>query len=476
MACGDARPTEGDTRILGFGVRRSRGGERGSVLVIVLLIVTGLISMALYFSNAMSLELRAADNRVAGLAAEQAIEGGARYVMSLLSNYATNGYMPEYDWYEAEAVPVGVSPRTEENPRFWLIGRDRSGQMLSEPYFSLIDEASKLDLNAEWLTADALVTNIPGMTYECAQAIIEWRDTNAASGLSYAQLGYEAKGRPYESTSELAMVYGMTRELLLGEDLNMNGVLDGAEEDLDRDGRATPGLLDFFTVFSRHPNTYPDGSMRTNVNDQAGLYVVLEERLGSARAMDVTNRLGQARGQGGGGGGGGGEGGQGEQQIASMLQFFLRSGLTSDEFALVYNDLTATTNAFTVGRVNINTAPAEVLACLPGMDLATAQQIVSYRESNAVDYYSIGWLVDALGSDHPALQVLAEGDYITANSYQFTADIAAVGPYGRGYRRMRYVIDTSEGFPKVIYRQDLSRLGWALGLEQRETWVARNTR
>jgi type II secretory pathway component PulK len=155
-----------------------------------------------------------------------------------------------------------------------------------------------------------------------------------------------------------------------------------------------------------------------------------------------------------------------------MLQFFMSSGLTSDEFALVYSDLTATTNAFTVGRVNINTAPVEVLACLPGMDLATAQQIVSYRESSAVDYYSTGWIVDALGSNHPALQELAVGDYITAHSYQFTADLAAVGPYGRGYRRMRYVIDMSEGTPRIVYRQDLSRLGWAMGLEQRETWVA----
>ena len=60
------------------------------------------------------------------------------------------------------------------------------------------------------------------------------------------------------------------------------------------------------------------------------------------------------------------------------------------------------------------------------------------------------------------------GPYITCHSYQFTADIAAVGSFGRGYRRVKFVFDTSEGTPKIIYRQDLTHLGWALGPMARE--------
>jgi len=73
--------------------------------------------------------------------------------------------------------------------------------------------------------------------------------------------------------------------------------------------------------------------------------------------------------------------------------------------------------------------------------------------------------VDALGNTSPVVQTLenASRDYITTQSFQFTADIAAVGPFGRGYRRVKFVFDISEGAPKIIYRQDLSRLGWALG-------------
>ncbi|HEU5125206.1 MAG TPA: hypothetical protein VFW05_14220, partial [Verrucomicrobiae bacterium] len=108
------------------------------------------------------------------------------------------------------------------------------------------------------------------------------------------------------------------------------------------------------------------------------------------------------------------------------------------------------------------------------MDLA--QQLVDYRVNNAVDLNSFAWIVDALGASSQALQALAGGDYITGKSYQFTADVAALGPFGRGYRRVRFIFDTSEGTPKIIYRQDLSRLGWALGRQVREIWVTANTR
>src|SRR5215475_14386968 len=70
---------------------RHQGGEGGSAFIIVLWIAFGLVSLALYFGNSMVMELRAADNRVSGLGAEQAIEGGVRYVNGILGNYAAYG-------------------------------------------------------------------------------------------------------------------------------------------------------------------------------------------------------------------------------------------------------------------------------------------------------------------------------------------------------------------------------------------------
>ncbi len=458
-----------------------RAAERGSVFVIVLMLSFGLISIALFFANSMSLELRASDNRTSGLASEQIIEGAQRYVASILSSYATNGVLPDVSEYQAEAVPVGDAKIPEQNGRFWLIGRDTYGVSGSttEPYFSLIDEASKLDLNAPWLTADLLSTNFPSMTVDFCNAIIDWRDTNGTETVNYGQYGYLAKHAPFETVGELRLVYGSDLDLLVGEDLNRNGVLDANEQDLNSSGFVEPGMLEYFTVYSREPNTYSDGTALTNVNTRADLQSLLEQRLGTSRAQTII--AGLSGGQGGGGGGGQfGGGGQTTTSYASLLQFYLeasqRAGMTADEFAQIYNDITVTNTPFTVGRVNVNTAPAAVLACLPGMNADAAQQLVSYRQSNPASLTSFAWIVDALGSSSAALQALAQGDYITAHSHQFTADIAAVGPFGRGYRRVRFVFDISEGTPKVIYRQDLSRLGWALGRQTRETWIARNTR
>ena len=63
------------------------------------------------------------------------------------------------------------------------------------------------------------------------------------------------------------------------------------------------------------------------------------------------------------------------------------------------------------------------------------------------------------------------GPFLTGRGYQFTADIAAVGHNGRGYRRVRFIYDTSQGVPIILYRQDLSHLGWALGKEVRDKWL-----
>ena len=48
------------------------------------------------------------------------------------------------------------------------------------------------------------------------------------------------------------------------------------------------------------------------------------------------------------------------------------------------------------------------------------------------------------------------------------------GPYGRGYRRVKFVFDTSSGTPKILYRQDLTHLGWALGKEARQSALLAN--
>jgi hypothetical protein len=204
----------------------------------------------------------------------------------VLANFATNGAVPLLGQYEAEAVPMGRAMVPEENPRFWLIGRDPNGSTTdSEPYFSLIDEGSKLDLNAPWLTAGTLSSNLPRVSLDLAEAIVDWRDTNGTGAtLNYSQLGYLPKHAPFESVGELRLLSGATRDILVGEDLNQNGVLDPNE---NRNGLIDPGMFDYCTVYSREPNTHSDGGALTNVTDRAGLQALLETRLGASRAGEI---------------------------------------------------------------------------------------------------------------------------------------------------------------------------------------------
>lgn len=439
--------------------RASTDGRRGSVLILVLWIALGLVSITLYFAHTMTLELRASDNRASGMVADQAIEGAARYVSYVLATYATNGVVPDLSEYQAEAVPIG-------DARFWIIGRDNSYPMThpNQVSFGLADESSRLNLNT---TSTNVMAWLPRMTTDLTAAIFDWRGTNGngASQLYYAmqQPSYQRKGAPFETIDEMRLVYGTTMDILAGEDLNRNGILDANEKDEDGNGQIDPGLLEYVTVYSREPNMHSDGTARINVNNPTQLRSLLQNNFGGRRAGQILRRLGI----------GGGPTPVATVPSRGLLQFYVRSGMTASEFEQICNDVTVSTGPFTRGRVNINTASVTVLSCLPGMDVGTAQQLVNYRQTNPNNLGSITWIVDALGATSSAIRALQAGDYITTQSYQFTADIAAVGPYGRGYRRVKFVFDISEGSPKIIYRQDLSRLGWALGEDVRQSLVAK---
>jgi len=347
-----------------------------------------------------------------------------------------------------------------------------------------VDEASKLNLNTATME---MLQALPNMTAELAANIVAWRQsTNDASvggaqSETYLRLQppYLCKNAPFETVDELRLIYGLNLELLYGEDSNLNGLLDPNETDgetlppLDnRDSRLDPGLLEYVTVYSREPTT------RTNVNNQQQLQALLASVFDSTRANQIVQQVRAAQGGGPGTGGGGpgtggggpGTGGGGPREpgatvtnFTSLLEFYLLSRMTPEEFAQVEASLAATTNIQSL--VNVNTASEAVLASIPGIGTDKASALVAYRQSNPGQANSIAWVADVL--DRDATRVGRAGPYITAHSYQFTADVAAVGHHGRGYRRVKFVFDTSDGTPRIVYRQDLTHLGWALGKQGR---------
>ena len=428
----------------------SKASQRGSVFILVLWISFGLVVLSLYFANSMSFELKAADNRFAAVQAQHAINGAARYASYVILTLATNGVVPELQSYRSEWVPVGEAS-------FWFLGRAIDEKVRSEtiPVFGLVDEASKLNLNTA--TAEML-QGLPGMSAEFAAAIVDWRDTNAdlsengAEDENYQRLNppRRCKNAPFESVDELRLVYGATLELIYGEDSNRNGILDPNENDGDislpldnRDGNLDQGVAAYVTVHSRQTNSRADGSPRVNVSNRNNLNQLLTDTFGSARAAEITANL--------------------PNQFTSILHFYVASGMMPDEFAQIEDAITTASQAVTQGLVNVNTASEVVLSCIPGIGEAKAASMVAHRASNSSQLSSVAWVKDVL--DTATIQ--QAGRYLTGRTYQFSADVVAVGRFNRGFRRTRFVIDSSEALPRVVYRQDLTSLGWAIGLQVR---------
>ncbi|RJP26507.1 MAG: hypothetical protein C4527_15205 [Candidatus Omnitrophota bacterium] len=420
---------------------------RGSILIIVLWISAGLVSVALLFGRSMMLEYRAAENMVAQTQAEQAMEGAVRYVMYILANAEEPGVMPASDSYESEAVIVG-------DALFWLIGRGDLDVADERPVFGLIDEASKLNLNTATLE---MLEMAPGMTSELAAAIIDWRDeddevsSNGAESQAYMARnpGYECKNAPFESIAELHLLFGADWDVLYGEDANLNGVLDPNENDGNvsppadnQNGRLEPGILEYVTVYSRESTA---DKININSEDSEELTQLLQDTFEEDRASQIEQNT------------------SGTSEYGSLLEYFIRSGMTLEEFAQIDDQLTVSEESSIEGLVNINTAGVEVLACLPGIGSNKASQVVSYRQSHSDDLDSVAWLSEVLDEDG----AIEAGPYITANTYRLTADIIAVGRNDKGYRRTQFLIDVSGESPEIRYRRDLSGWGWALGREIR---------
>ena len=361
----------------------------------------------------MFFEYKGANQSIAGAQAEQANNGALRYFFYTLNNaLEEEGDFPSELIMQTEQIQIGQAT-------VWMLGRSGETVTLTDPHFGVIDECAKININ----TAPFEVLELlPTITPEFAAAIVDWRDEddevteNGAEATMYSlqTLPYGCKNAPFETVEELRLVYGATVEMLYGEDTNQNGVLDPNENDgmqtppLDnQDGILNFGILEHVTIYSKMltEEESEDMDSSNNSEDQAG------------------NRNSQQQ-QGG------------DEEVPF--------------------------------QVNVSTASAIVLACLPGMDEATAQQIVSYRLANPDPTEGLEWVSEAVDSE----EVQQALPYLTDKTQQFIIDLAAIGSNGKGYRRVRYVVDASGEAPVVLHRRDMQRFGWALGptlLEQVNT-------
>ncbi len=448
--------------------------RRASVLVVVLVVCLGLVSLALVLGHSMLMAYRGADNEFAGRQANAATLGAVQYAESLMANVTNPGDVPDPTTYQSAAVPVG-------DGQFWFIGETPDGgttgattaNSSDQPTFGLVDEASKLNLNRATF---GMIRLLPNMTDDLAQAIVAWRTVPGSGGTTSGTAGSSITSGPVkqgfmESVDELGLVIGGTdNTLLYGDDVNLNHVLDPEESNTagsSGNGQFTAGLLEYCTVYSRETNTMSDGTSRTSINNPGAVRTLLNNVLGGGQGTNIvgairtalrTNPLPPVQQPG--------PSSSAPDWVGSVLEFYARSGLSVGDFDKIAPYLANSTGGpYTSGLINVNTASQTVLACVPGIGDAAAAALVSTRAARGTspDQSDLSWVVTVLGTAN----CRAAGPWLTTRSYQVSADVAAVGRFGRGYRRTRFVIDTSTGTPQVVYRRDLSYLGWALGRDER---------
>jgi type II secretory pathway component PulK len=332
---------------------------------------------------------------------------------------------------------------------------------------------------------------------------------------------YQCKSAPLDSIEELLLVKGVTPSLLFGTDRNRNGRLDPGEDD----GTGyTTGWAAYLTVYSRERNVDKDGNPRINLNgnDLATLNTDLTNAIGMNLATFVIGyRLyGSGSGGGGGGGGGGGKGANVQLVIAGdigMLQKQISQAFSSasstppkarqrvsSKFALVNAtvsfqmqiagengqmqtvtvmvpspladksqqtqmlaellDKTTTQQGNELpARVNINTAPREVLLALPGMTEVTVDSVMAKRPSFAngdspdPNFATIAWLLQDQTMTTQQLQSLER--FITARTQVYRVQSIGYFDEGGPMARVEAVIDANQGKPRIVYYRDLTDLG-----------------
>jgi DNA uptake protein ComE-like DNA-binding protein len=318
---------------------------RGSVLLVVLVVIAMLTLATYTFCDRMLLHRRGAWVYGRQLQAEQLAASGGELVKQFLSqqqediDYAGGVYDNPGVFGAMLVLDDGVAAG---RGRFAVVAPRAEDDTVGGVRFGLEDEAARINVNSlldmekkKKGSGQAMLLALPGMTEEIADAILDWIDEDdeprqfGAEIDYYASLspGYAPRNGPLLSVEELLLVCGMSADLLYGADLNHNGSLDAEEAasplsavaDM-MEGDLTRGWAGYMTLYSVEKNTRPDGTPKIDLNqsDLQTLHTELTEVFDDEKATFVvayrqygsTTQGGQGGDSGGAAPGGRSPGGQ----------------------------------------------------------------------------------------------------------------------------------------------------------------------
>ena len=260
--------------------------------------------------------------------------------------------------------------------------------------YGICDEESRLNVNT---ASSSELGRLYQIRPEVVAALVDWRDGNNTPSTGGAELEYYAtlqppympRNAPFKTIRELLMVRGITREDFKAEDDNLNGWLDPEEDDGsetapvdNQDGVLDAGWSGLLTVDSSVRNISAAGETRINLQSAdektlatvPGLSAEIAKAIVAYRGqrqienlahlLDVTAPRPP-----------------GQPQPAGTNQPTGPKVIDQNLFMDIADQVTAKSDEALPGAININTANAEVLACLSNVTLELAQAIVAYRKA-----------------------------------------------------------------------------------------------
>lgn len=440
--------------------RRWRGtprAERGAVLVLVLLVLITVVALTLSLGRDVRVEVAVARERADAVLLDAIVDTASQRALAEVRAEDEAGDTLFETWRDDQARFAGVE---FGGGRYWYLLTEPDPGDGREVRYGLRDTAGLLDVNTA--TRDQLLA-LPGITDEAADGIIDWRDEDDEAGEQGAESSYyvtldppyQAKNAPIESLDELLRIKGIDAAMLYGEDRNRNGILDPDEDDGDRsfppddaDGQLDRGLIDYLTVFSRDLNQTHDGRARLVWADADPQE--LDARLGEA-GLDQAgrDRVRFAKMSG--------------QNASSLGEIVFRAGLTDPaQVAVILDQVTVSAEPIIPGRINVNTAPREVLAGLNGLEADDVDAILTRRLDPTLDLSTPAWLLGVMPLDKFAGLV----DQVTARSDQFLVQIVALLDDRPRFRRVELLIDRNFVPVRVLTWRDLTGLGFPLAGER----------
>lgn len=482
----------------------NRSGRRGVVLILVLwlVIVLGVIGLAYAATVRTQLQVyRAGKGHTAALwAARAGVEKAKASLMELTAGTPINDKDQLFDDEKSfRAQPVGTA-------FFSLVTPALTTKEEKKPRYGLVDEASRLNIN----NADEnMLLQLPSMTQELAECLIDWRDGDQQpQPLGAEDEYYQSLKNPYlprngalTSLRELLMVKGWAAvfERAWPDPYTRfaGPSADTTATDLDpADARA---LLNSLTAWSVDTGKAPDGQDKLNLGSaqadeirrrvtslsemEAKSIVEFRNKGGNFGSVfdlvnvteaqnnqDQSNQMGnqgqgrqnqRRRGQGGGspesqgqpgqqgqqGQTGQQQGQQGQQQGNKLFDMKRLAGFI-DYFKAGDNGQ----EQAQPGLINVNTASRDVLMTLPGMDENLVTALISAREANPIKMPgSILESVNSLSED-TFRQIYAK---ITTTSNRYHVTSRGYEPDSRASVTVEAVLATESGGVKVIYwRED----------------------